>query len=1017
MFTPLHIYTSYSFLQSGFTVDHLIEALKEKNYQAAAITDLNVLFGIPEFFDRANKNSLDAIAGLDLVVEGELITLLALDETGYRQLVRLSSQASTGTLTTDFIKAHQGGLQAIVSSRQGEMLELFISNQAAIAPKMAKLDAIFPHILIGIEIYTSNDEDFATFMREIADKFNYQTIAFPFIKYHKPSDAIVLKITHAIAHDEVIEERELSGPYYLYDSEQIDGRYTDEEIALTGTIATKINFDFHQKRGSLLEFPKQAGASAALMLREMAIVGLQTRDIDFTNIEYLERLDYELRMIEEMGYSDYFLIVSDYVNHAKNHGIPVGPGRGSAPGSLVGYALGITDVDPIKYQLLFERFLNPSRKTMPDIDIDFADIRREEVIDYLRLKYGEHRVANIITFQTIQAKQAIRDIGRVYKFSPRTIEAMAKSLPDSRYDLRTAFKRVPAFKKVVLEDKECLEIVKLATKIEGLIRQSGMHPAGVVLNNEDIRESLPVLENNGHLITQYEMDYLETQGFLKMDILGLRNLTIIDNCLRLVKDNHGLDLRIDKIPYHDPKIFDLIRSGLTMGIFQLESDGMRRAIKEIKPTTFDDIVVILAIFRPGPMDNITSYAARKAGTENYSTLDTQIADILSPTFGIIIYQEQIMQIAERMAGFTLSEADLFRRAVSKKDAEKLGELQDKFVAGAIRKGYKEGHAVSVFNHIYKFADYGFNKSHSVAYAVIACQMAYLKVYYPHEFYAAILATSSAINDTKFSAYIEELQQLKITISNPDINRSGRSFTVFGKKLLFPLNAIRGISSDLAQRIVEEREEGQFQSFYDFITRMYYHKLSAKQLEHLIDAGAFDGLHKSRATLRASINYGLQHAAIHATMTSEETPSLIAGDHIPSAKLVNAKDDMIENVDRELEALGIVLSASPFKHKKSLLRDYSLLPINKAKDTKATVTVGGIVRSKKTIKTKAGAPMAFMTIYDDAGEMEVVIFPRPYAEVATVLEKNKLVVVIGHYETEKGNNFIADKVTIIEENRE
>lgn len=1017
MFTPLHIYTSYSFLQSGFTVDRLLEALKEKNYRAAAISDFNVLFGVPDFFLLAQRHAIDAIAGLDLRIEGELITLLALNEQGYRNLVQLSSQTSSGNLTNDFIKTHQAGLQAIISTRQGELLDLYNSNQAAIHPKLTKLYALLPSIYLGIEIYTSQDEDFASFIRELADKYNYKTIAFPFIKYHKTSDAIVLKITHAIAHDEVIEERELNGPYYLYEIEQIDDRYTDEEIALTGSLAASVNFDFNQRRGTLLEFPHSHNDSSSMLLRELAIVGLQERDIDFTNIEYLERLDYELRMIEDMGYSDYFLIVSDYVKHAKNMGIPVGPGRGSAPGSLVAYSLAITDVDPIKYQLLFERFLNPSRKTMPDIDIDFADGRREQVIDYLRSKYGNHRVANIITFQTIQAKQAIRDIGRVYKFSPRTIEAMAKSLPDSRYDLRTAFKRVPAFKKVVLEDKECLEIVKLATRIEGLIRQSGMHPAGIVLNNDDICDSLPVLESNGHLITQYEMDYLEPQGFLKMDILGLRNLTIIDNCLRLIKENHDVDLSIDKIPYHDSKIFELIRSGLTMGIFQLESDGMRRAIKEIKPTTFDDIVVILAIFRPGPMDNIASYAARKAGTENYSTLDTQISDILAPTYGIIIYQEQIMQIAERMAGFSLAEADLFRRAVSKKDAEKLAELQDKFVSGAIRKGYKEGHAVSVFNHIYKFADYGFNKSHSVAYAIIACQMAYLKVYYPYEFYAAILETSNAINDTKFSTYIEELQQLKITISNPDINRSGLSFTVFNKKLLFPLNAIRGISGDLASRIIEEREQGPFTSFYEFITRMFAHKLSVKQLEHLIDAGAFDSINKSRATLRASINFGLQNATIHSSMTNEEAPSLIGGDHIPSAKLVVVKDDMIENVDREQEALGIVLSASPFKHKKALLKDYSLLPINKAKDTKSTVTVGGIIRNKKTIKTKAGAPMAFMTIYDDSGELEVVIFPRPYADVATNLEKNRLVVIIGHFETEKGNNFIADKVTIIEESRE
>ncbi len=1016
MFTPLHIYTSYSFLQSGFTVAHLLQALADKKYRAAAITDFNVLFGVPEFCLAAKKAQIDPIVGMDLLIEDELITLIALNELGYRNLIMLSSQASTGALALEFTKNHHEGIIAIISTRQGQLVDLYKQQQHEIASKLAKLSQQFDQFYLGIEIYTSDDQDFADFMRDIAKKHDYKTIAFPFIKYHRPSDAIILKITHAIAHDEVIEEREATGPYYLYELEQIEDRYTSEEITLTNQIAASVGFAFEQKRGTLLSFPRTNKQNAAMMLREAAIVGLQARAIDFTNIEYLQRLDYELRMIDDLGYSDYFLIVADYVTYARNQNIPVGPGRGSAPGSLVSYALSITDVDPIKYQLLFERFLNPARKTMPDIDIDFADIRREEVIDYLRNKYGENRVANIITFQTIQAKQAIRDIGRVYQFSPRTIEAMAKSLPDSKYDLRTAFKRVPAFNKVVKEDKECLEIVKLATRIEGLIRQSGMHPAGVVLNEEPIQEAVPVLNANGHLITQYEMDYLEAQGFLKMDILGLRNLTIIDNCLRLIKANHSIDLAMNTIPYTDSKIFDLIRSGLTMGIFQLESDGMRRAIKEIKPTTFDDIVVLLAIFRPGPMDSITAYANRKAGLEKYSTLDTQIADILQPTYGIIIYQEQIMQIAERMAGFSLAEADLFRRAVSKKDAEKLAELQDKFVEGAIRKGYNQGHAVSVFNHIYKFADYGFNKSHSVAYAFLACQMGYLKVYFPHEFYASILETSSAINDTKFSNYIEELHQLKISISNPDINHSGVNFSVFNRKLLFPLSAIRGISNDVATRIVDVRSEGPFASFYDFIIRMYQLKITAKQLEHLIDAGVFDSLHKSRATLRASINHGLQNAAIHSAM-DENSPSLISGNHIPSAKLVTASDDMIDNVDRELEALGIVLSASPFKHKKALLREYNLLPINKVKDTKQTVTIGGIVRSKKAIKTKTGAPMAFITIYDDTSELEVVVFPRPYAEVATTLEKNKLVVLVGHYESDKGQNFIAEKVTIIEEHRE
>jgi len=1013
MFTPLHVYTSYSFLKSGFTVAHLLASLKEKQYDQAAISDYQVLFGIPEFFAGAEKQGIIAIAGLDVTIADELITLIARDETGYLNLVALSSAQSLEPLTDAFIKAHKQGLTAIVSTRQGRLPYLFSHNQDAIAPTLAKLDQLFETFYLGLEIYEASDVDFADNIRDVASKYNYKTVAFPFIRYPKTSDAIVLTITHAIAHDEIIEAKEEDGPYYLPDYSELAARYTEEEIAMTMTIANTVDFDFNKKRGSLLKFPLEGYPDASMALREMAIDGLQKRNIDFTNIAYLERLDYELRMIEDMGYNDYFLIVSDYVNYARGQNIPIGPGRGSAPGSLVSYSLFITDVDPIKYNLLFERFLNPARRTMPDIDIDFADIRREEVIDYLRQKYGENRIANIITFQTIQAKQAIRDIGRIYQFSPRTIEAMSKALLDSKLDLRTAFKRVPAFKKVIMEDKECLDIVKLATRIEGLIRQSGMHPAGVIINENDIASSLPVLYANGHLITQYEMDYLENQGFLKMDLLGLRNLTIIDNCLKMIEDNGGPHLDMNAIPYDDPKIFDLIRTGLTMGIFQLESDGMRKAIKEIMPTTFDDIVVLLAIFRPGPMDNIATYAARKQGKENAAILDTQLNDILQPTFGIIIYQEQIMQIAERMAGFTLAEADLFRRAVAKKDAEKLGELQDSFVEGAIRKGYNRGHAVSVFNHIYKFADYGFNKSHSVAYAVLACQMAYLKVYHPYEFFASILETSSAINDEKFSQYVEELTQLKIGLVAPDINHAESSFTVHAGKLIFPLTAIRGVNSEFASRISDERESGPFASFFDFIKRMYRYKITAKQLEHLIDAGAFDSIYKSRATLRASINNGLQNAVIHGN-NGNNGGLLAETNHIPTAKLVVATDDMIDNVDRELAALGMVLSGSPFKHKKQLLRNYRFISITEAKQTTGQVTIAGIVRTMRTVKTKAGQPMAFMTIYDDSGDIEVVVFPRPFAEVATVLAKHRLLVISGRREPDKGDNFIADKVTVVEE---
>jgi DNA polymerase III subunit alpha len=1014
MFVPLHIYSSYSFLQSGFPIERLTSALKEKKYTVAALTDNQVLFGIPEFFAKSSRQGIRAIAGLDVHYLGELLTLLAIDETGYLNLVHISSTLSSTAASEELLKQHQEGLIMIVSTRQGTMVEKFVNNDSeAIVKLLHHLYTINNQFYVGIEVYNQDDNEFADFIREIGEKYNYSLVAFPFIKYHKHSDAIVLKITHAIAHDLTITEKEQSGPYYLYDQNQIESRYNENEIANTAEIAGLIDFKFDVKRGKLLRFDTKQNQTSTLCLREMAITGLQTRAIDFTNISYLQRLDYELKIIDQMGYCDYFMIVSDFVNYAHKQNIPVGPGRGSAPGSLVSYALGITDIDPIKHHLLFERFLNPARQTMPDIDIDFADERREEIVEYLRNKYGNERIANIITFQTIQSKMALRDIGRIYGYSPRTIDLLSKSLPDSKIDLRIAYKRVPAFKKLISEDKECLEIVRLATRIIGLIRQSGMHAAGIVLNEQPISESLPVLKIADHYVTQYEMDYLENQGYLKIDILGLRNLTIIDHCLQLINDNHGIALKANDLPIEDSKAFEIIASGLTMGIFQLESEGMRRAIKEIVPTRFEDIVVLLAIFRPGPMDNIASYAARKAGKENYSLLDTELNDILSPTYGIIIYQEQIMQIAEKMAGFSLSEADLFRRAVSKKDASKLVELKESFVEGAIRKGYNNKHAVSVFNHIYKFAYYGFNRSHSVAYAMISCQMAYLKAHYPNEFYASILDTNISITDDKFTLYLNEINHLKIALIAPDINRSKDRFAIVDNKLIFPLTSIKGITNDLAKKIIYHRGTKPFSDFYNFVLRMYEEKLTNKQLENLIDAGAFDNLFKSRATLRKSIPAALMNASIHSEQ--DNTVELVEKTKIPTARLIEAIDDPHENIAREMDVLGIVLSSSPFKHKKSLIKKYNPVAISKSRLLKGSVTIGGIIKTVKKITTKTGSPMAFIHIFDDTGEVGVTLFPRVFGEVAPLVEKHKLVVITGRYDDQKDKNLLADRITIIEEN--
>jgi DNA polymerase-3 subunit alpha len=714
-------------------------------------------------------------------------------------------------------------------------------------------------------------------------------------------------------------------------------------------------------------------------------------------------------MIEQLGFSDYFLIVSDFVRYAKSNHIPVGPGRGSAPGSLVAYALGITDIDPLPHQLLFERFLNPSRKTMPDIDIDIADVDREKVVAYLRQKYGNDRVSNIITFQTIQAKQAVRDIGRVYQFSQTSVDLISKVLSESKSDLKTTYKQSKALRSLFESDPECAEIIRLAHKIEGFVRQSGMHPAGVILNDSPLQHTIPTLYNGQFLVSQYDMTSLEAQGFLKIDILGLRNLTFIQQTLHALKlDQIHVDL--STIHFEDPLVYQTLQKGLTMGIFQLESQGMNRAIQLIQPSCFNDIVSLLALYRPGPMDNIDSYAKRKKGNEPITTLDPQLNPILAPTYGIIVYQEQIMQIAQVMAGFSLAKADDFRRAIAKKDNDQMLQLKADFIRGAVSQGYKEDHANSVYNHINKFADYGFNKSHSVAYAVISYQMLYLKTYYPQAFFATLLNQNSISQDEKLSHYLEEIRTLKIPILPPSLSHPTSRFTLQKGALVAPLSLIKGIHRDLANVIEKESIQKPFADFFDFVTRLYRHKVTAAQCLALIDAGACDGFLASRASLRASIPNAMKNAAIASTFL-DESIGLLPEAPLPKMSYVIAEDSPLENMERELDVLENFLSQSVVGRFTPPADFPPLQTIhNVVLQTSSTlIATGGIIKQRRIVQTKSGQTMAFVTLYDETGSLEAIVFPRLFEQVSSLLERGRIVMITGKKDAEKTNTLLVDQL--------
>jgi DNA polymerase III subunit alpha len=1005
VFIPLHLTSAYSFLSSGFTMDRLLAALKEKGYQTAGLADYQVLYGVPEFATLCKKYHRQSLIGIDIKFKQMLVTFFARDEDGYRALIKLSHATQNSTINDVRFLEKNPHLVAVISPAQSS---IFNEEDAKIAQYITHHLIGIEAIYLGIERYDDTSEVSLTKYRQFSKKFPYPTVAFPHIRYAKSSDAIILDMLQAIHRGETLTIKEKNGGQYLPTVEEIQQWYPEEEIIRTIEISNLCRFNFFIKRGQLLQFDTTKESNE--LLREKAIEGLQSRPIDFTQMQYLQRLDDELTMIESLGFADYFLIVADFIAYAKQERILVGPGRGSAPGSLVAYALGITEIDPLPHQLLFERFLNPSRKTMPDIDTDFADKDREKIIDYLRNKYGHDRVSHIITYQTIQAKQAIRDVGRIYQFSQTSIELLSKALGDGKLDLRTAYKNLPAFQKLFDEDPECADIVKLAHKIEGFIRQSGMHAAGIILNQTPLTNSLPLLLQGQKPITQYEMNHLEAQGFLKIDILGLRNLSIIEACLNQLK-RQGIVVDLSTINMQDTQVYSLLRMGLNMGIFQLESEGMKRAMKTIQVDRFEDLVSLIALYRPGPMEQIETYARRKQGLEPVTFLDSQLKPILAPTFGIIIYQEQIMQIAQTMAGFSLAKADDFRRAISKKDNEAMLTLKQAFVDGAVSKGYKADHALSVYNHILKFADYGFNKSHSVAYATLTYQMAYLKTYYPHAFYAAILNSSAAGSDTKMMSYLDELRQLNIQLSPPSIQTPSHQFIMVDKQLIAPLTMLKGINQEFVKIVQNVIQAGQFKDFYDCVTRLYPFQVSLNQHLALIDSGAYDCFKINRATMRASLPNAMKNAAIQATFLDSQT-GLLPETSLPKMPLIHADDAHFENLERELDVTGMILSQSVLGGHRQPKGSQSIMTIKEVKTTKQVVTTGGLLRQIRVVKTKAGTMMAFATMYDETDAIELIIFPKLYERMGPQLHRGQLLIVTGTLDQDKKSNFIVDQFRIL-----
>lgn len=1012
MFAPLQIISGYSFLKSGLTLENIVKAVKKFDYFGAGICDINVMHGLAKFARYMSNENINKpyLCGITLKIKGFDFCLYCLSESGYQTLCQITSFIDEEDKICQFLSTNQNGLLGILSTSDDSIKEKFLNVDNDLIYDIKFLSNLVQIFYIGIDASYQKDMQINEKIRQFADKYTYLCVAFPKILYFKKDDAIVLKIVHAIDQDEIINEKNLQGNNAFLSNEEYEKQYLKQEIDAINNIFRQNKFVMNIKRGEMLSFNVQ---NTIEKLKNDTFARLKELNLD-NDEKYVNRLNYELDVIIKMGFSDYFLIVSDYVRFAESVGILVGPGRGSAAGSLVSYLLKITKIDPLKYDLLFERFLNPSRKKMPDIDIDFMDTRRDEVINYLKEKYGKNKVSNIITFSTILAKQSLRDIGRIYNFKIHDIDLLSSRLLNPKLSLRNSYKTSKVFKEIVDSDPYYLNIVSLASKIENLPRQSGMHAAGIILNNTPIEYSLPIIKDfQNSYITQYEMDDLQEQGFLKMDLLGLKNLTIISECVDLINDVYK-DTNLDKfnIPFDDEKVFQLIQENKTMGIFQLESSGMKNAIKILKPSCFNDVVALLALFRPGPMDSIPTYARRKQGLEKINYISDDLKDILKETYGIIVYQEQIILIAQKMANFSLAKADIFRNAISKKNYSDIKQMQNDFINGALNNGYSNKVANDVFDHILKFASYGFNKSHSVAYSMIACQMAYLKAYYPLCFYQTILKFSNTTNDPKFLDYVDEMSSIGIHLAKPDINLSTDNFLINQNNLLFPLSLIKGINKETIKGILDNRlKNGLYKDFLDFMLRTFQYKISETQYLKLIDSGALDCLNPSRATLKQAVSSYMQYALV---INNDKGQMSLDIDMLPPPILGKVNDDPIENLENEYDVLGIMLSNNPLKFKKDLLLKENVISISEA-IKKDRAKVCGIIKSIKIIQTKKQQPMAFIKIFDETKEIELTAFSDTYQDNISLIKKNNIVVFEIYKNTYHNNTtYIIKTMKLLEE---
>lgn len=1044
-FVHLHTHSHYSLLDGLGKIPELLSRAKELGMPALAVTDHGVLYGAVEFYQEAVKRGVKPIIGIEAYVARNRytdkqsgvddrpyhITLLARNNEGYQNLVALTTIAHLSgfyykpRIDLDLLAEHRDGLLILTGCLNSQLAHLLLAGKEDRAAElMARYREIVGEENVYVEIQhhpnVENQQRYSDLALAFADREGYPAVLTNDCHYVVPEDAEAHDALLAIQTKKLLSDTDrmtyMGSDFSLRPAEEMAGLFPDRPDLITNSlrIADACAVSFHLGGYQLPAYPLPEGRTPEQELRTLCEKNISSR-YSADDSAARDRLEYELSVIEKTGFAPYFLIVQDFVNWAKREGIVVGPGRGSAAGSIVAYILNITNVDPIAYDLLFERFLNPERISMPDIDLDFADTRRDEVIRYVAEKYGHDHVAQIITFGTMAARAAVRDVGRVMGLPYTYCDRVAKLIP-MFMKLDDAIHAVPELKEIYENDEQGKKLLNLAKRLEGVARHASTHACGVVITKKPLINIVPTQhasQSDQTIITQFSLHPVEDLGLLKMDFLGLSNLTILENTKKIVEKTRGVTLDIDHLPLDDAATFRLLQRGETTGVFQLESSGMKRHLKELKPTSIEDIIAMVSLYRPGPMELIPDYIAGKHGRKQTKYLHPKLQPILEKTYGVAVYQEQVLQMARDLAGFTLGEADVLRKAVGKKIRSLLEEQREKFVEGCVKNGIAQNTAKKIFEFIEPFARYGFNRAHAACYGLIAYQTAYCKARFPAEFMAALL-TSDEHNADRVAIEIEECRHMGIEVMPPEVNESYASFTVVvtdenrsnPNRIRFGLNAIKNLGTHIVETVISERKaHGPYTSLEDFLKRVQTKDLNKKSLESLIKSGALDHFGE-RKMLLENVNELTTFAKNQEQETQNGQINLFGELPVSNTPRIRLRETMPatdqEKLAWEKSFLGLFLSSHPLNEYRSILERISI-PIAglREKRDRSQVIVGGMLVSTKSIITKKGEPMMFARIEDATGSTELVVFPRVHEECHPLLTEHALVLVKGQISMRDG----------------